>query len=802
MQPTSGDVEPDIYAAGEADSATRRAINVDAHAEPLATQLVTGDGNIHYAPTFHTGHEWLRSDEITNNQVATAQRAFVTPPRYDRAWDKLTSKNVLVISAALGTGKKTAALNLLAELRHPRPEHQHAAHTRPDLGLRELDGDWEKPRVSKLPLFPQQGLLLDMSDSLDQTPDEEFGTNIVDYAAKLATIQSYLIILATPEVWKACAGPASDLTEDDLGYPLARDIIEARLRQPSSQYLERVQWLDDDEFREVLRHDLRPGDADGLYEAIVVAENSPAGRANAIDQFHGWRNYLTGWWQEESSDRGPYERAMQIVMATIGRAPAGDVLTLTDDFLKTAGHAANVHLPLSGPDLSERLRRAGAVPDKEGFVDLEPHRPRFHGAILDHVWRERIQIQGHYKQWIVQVTQRGHVGKNYVEQIAASVTGMGIRQNSVEFLELIETWVKNQADQDTLAVRMLEDTCLDPVVGAKVRKQMRTWAEQKTTPDRLVNIIITVCQGELARQRTVVALTRLKKILLRSNARVFTSAVSAAIAAIARYPDRLHKVLAEVVEWMKDAHAAPGRIGFLALMTSDVDMTPDSDSPVVQLLNECRRNNKMREELADAWHAVIYANPGDEQVVVSIRNLLAFANKNRTFVDIAVGILGPAMQGELKKTIAGRVLLNAAIDDVEDDDTAHAKLLGVLFDEPPRTASTAPMPADFDDENAPVPVDPVDHVATSETTNADDDTSNGPPENEPSEVANSLSAPAQPEGVVEAPTDGSAWNDQRDATLDYGQPGPPSPNAPPYLGATAAPPPDDDRGERRGWFRR
>ena len=38
------------------------------------------------------------------------------------------------------------------------------------------------------------------------------------------------------------------------------------------------------------------------------------------------------------------------------------------------------------------------------------------------------------------------------------------------------------------------------------------------------------------------------------------------------------------------------------------------------------------------------------------------------------------MQGELKKTIAGRVLLNAAIDDAEDDDTAHAKLLGVLFD--------------------------------------------------------------------------------------------------------------------------
>jgi hypothetical protein len=160
------------------------------------------------------------------------------------------------------------------------------------------------------------------------------------------------------------------------------------------------------------------------------------------------------------------------------------------------------------------------------------------------------------------------------------------------------------------------------------------------------------------------------------------------------------------------------------------------------------------------------------------------------------------MQGELKKTIAGRVLLNAAIDDAEDDDTAHAKLLGVLFDEPPRTAPTAPIPADFADKDAAVPADVIDQVAASETANADDDTSNGPPENEPSEVANSLSAPPQPEGTVEVPNDGSTWTDQSDAMADYGQPGPPSSNTPSYLGTAAASPPDDDRGERRGWFRR
>lgn len=97
MRPTSGDAEPDNYAAAEPDSATDREIKIDAHAESLATQLVTGDGDIHYAPTFHTGYEWVRSDEITNNQITTAQYAFVPPPRYARAWDKLTSKNVLVM---------------------------------------------------------------------------------------------------------------------------------------------------------------------------------------------------------------------------------------------------------------------------------------------------------------------------------------------------------------------------------------------------------------------------------------------------------------------------------------------------------------------------------------------------------------------------------------------------------------------------------------------------------------------------------------------------------------------------------
>jgi hypothetical protein len=379
---------------------------------------------------------------------------------------------------------------------------------------------------------------------------------------------------------------------------------------------------------------------------------------------------------------------MQIVTASIGQAPAADVLTLTDRFLETAGHETDVHLPLAGPDLSERLRRTGVASTEGDLLKLEPIRPRFSGAALDHVWRERPQVQGPYKRWIAQVTKE-QVGKKYVEQIAASVTGMGIRRKSVEFLELIDIWVKENTGQDVLAARMLEDTCLDPVVGAKVRERLRSWTENKTTPDQLINIVIAVCRGQLGYQRTVVALVRLKKIVLRFNADLFTDRVGAAIVSIARYPDRLQVVLSEVIEWMEEAESAPGRVGFLALMK------PGEQSLVAQLLDECRHNNELQHSLTAAWHTLVYANPGDDEVVGSIRTLLAFANTQPELIDITANILGPAIQGDLKRAIAGKVLFNAPVDEANDSGgTVHAKLLDLLFDESPHAVPLVPVAPD------------------------------------------------------------------------------------------------------------
>ncbi|GAA0259338.1 hypothetical protein GCM10010492_70370 [Saccharothrix mutabilis subsp. mutabilis] len=799
MRPSSDDATPYDHPTIEPNKTTPRDIRIEAQAEPFSTQIVGGHGDIHYAPNIYTGHAWVHSDEIADNQVAEAQKAFVPPPGYGDAWSTLNSRNVLIISAAPGTGKRTAAVNLLAELRQPRPERQHTAQARPNLELRELDEDWEKPRISKLQLFPDQGLLLDLSDSLDQAPGEEFGTQLVDYASKLAAIKSFLIVLTTPEVWKACAGSTSDLTVRDLGRPTAYAIVEARLTHSSSPYPERVQWLSLDGFREILRHNPLPGDLDGLYQAIVAAEDSPAGRADAVDQFHGWRRHLTDWWKSEEAERGPYERAMQIVAATVGSAPAGDILTMTDHFLEVAGHATDVHRPLSGPDLSERLRRVGAVTGEDGLVELEPTRPRFHGAVLDHVWRERVQIHNYYKQWIVQVTTDGRVGKKYIEQIAASVTGMGIRRDSVEFLELIENWVKNRTDQDILATRMLEDTCLDPVVGAKVRKRLRAWSDQKSTPERLVDIVIAVCQGELGRERTVVALTRLKKILLRSNADLFAEKVSAAIVAIAHYPGRLQEVLAEVIGWMGEPNPTPGQTGFLALMEPYVEIENGGEPPVARLLTECRHDDDIRNVLAAAWHTAVYADPSDGEVVSAIRRLLSFANRRPEFIDITVDIIGPAIQGNLKKTIAGKVLFNPAVGNVEDGgNAAHLKLLDLLFDETHHAVPATPVSVGFPVEET--LVDTPDAVEGFPMWN-----SLGPDEvtDEPRKVdgPSSTAAVEDDQETVTDQDNGSGWAD-RGSTITDRQSESSDLSAPAYPIMPTAPPPDGAGIERRSWFRR
>lgn len=717
MPHPSGDDQPTSVPTAEPAPAPAVDISIDAQAGSFSHQVVLGQGTLHHTQNIYEGRSWLHSDEIMPQETAEAQRGFVEPPGYSSAWHTLTTRGVLVICAPANTGKRTAALNLLAELRHPQAERAET-QPRPDLGVRELDHDWPKPTVSELPLFVKQALLLDLSarsqqgEEIQQAPNADFGAKLLGYAHKLVASESFLIILTTAREWAACAESTRELTVDVWGYPQARQIIAERLEHSPPQHPHRVAWLDLPKYHEVLARDVLPRDAIALYRAIVDAEDSPEGKADAIDQFHGWRSYLTDWWADVNGEHGPYERAMQIVAATIGNAPAADVLTLTDNFLRAAKHEADVHSPLAGPDLSARLDRTGISAHGDLLV-LEPTRHQFSGAALDHVWRERPQIQGLYKQWIAHVI-KDQTGKKYVKQIAASFTGMGIRRKSIEFIELIENWVKDNSDQDALATQMLDDTCLDPVVGARVRTKMLAWADQKTTSERLVDIVIAVCQGELGYQRTALALLRLKKILLRTNASAFTGKVAEAIVAIAHHPDRRRMVLSEVIGWMGDTNPVPGRVGFLALMT------PGEQSLLAQLMTDCRGDDVLRNQLTDAWHILMYANPGDRQIAEAVGHLLTFANTMPELIDTIVGIIGPAIKGDLKAAIAGQVLYNSAIG--EDGDSARAKLLTLLLDEPPRGVAPAPEPVEPAGDEVPLPSDPTDDVWMQPGQDMDDDT--------------------------------------------------------------------------------
>jgi hypothetical protein len=169
----------------------------------------------------------VQSIPVDEDEILRAATRFADPLSFGNARETLRARSVVVLSGPVGTGRRTAALNLLAGCQ--------------GVALRELLPEWTVPRTDDLPCEPSQGNLLDLTNKQDEIA-ESFARELLDHARRLATAHGYLVITTTPQQWRQCARLSEEITVS-LRRPGVRDVLQTHLGHLEPSGL-RTAWLD------------------------------------------------------------------------------------------------------------------------------------------------------------------------------------------------------------------------------------------------------------------------------------------------------------------------------------------------------------------------------------------------------------------------------------------------------------------------------------------------------------------------------------------------------------------------------
>lgn len=551
--------------------------------EPIPETM--GDAEVlHAGPPAETRRDRLTTFPIDTKEMLDASSQAVLPPGYGDALAILARRRVVVLADEPGTGRRTAALALL--------------HSLQDVSVRpcEIEADGEPPEVTRLPLDHRCAFLLDLNDPEADTPAEPFGRALLsEYAGRLETAQSYLVITATPQIWAACAGSAADVTVSP-GRPDPRQVCERHLR--AAGLAERISWLDEPSIEDLIKPASRPCDMTRLAAEIASVPNTGAGRREVVSKHTRWRHRVHELFAKNPA---PADRAFVVAAAALDNSPAHLILDAADMLLEKLGGSVPAASALAGEPLSERLEKINADLDNDMVSVCGQHHGLDH-AILLHVWDQFPRCRAALLEWLASPlpTGAGHQRSLY-RKLADALLRLAVEREPAPVLEALrQWWIRPELRE--LAVSVISAAAMHRRIGERVRHHVYGWANR--TGDRgLACIVADLCGGEFGRQRPEIALIRLRYLAAVAD-RAVAHAVVRALASLTAQPGVTGAAAEEITCWITSGEAVrqrTGRAAFLKLAAS-YDATGGlallgPDGPLLELA-------------VTGWRAVLDERPG------------------------------------------------------------------------------------------------------------------------------------------------------------------------------------------------
>ncbi|WP_441246971.1 hypothetical protein [Kitasatospora sp. McL0602] len=522
------------------------------------------------------------------------------------------AQHVLVLVTERGTGGRTEALRLLDDCLPL------------DARLFELLPDWEKPDAALIPEEPNTGYLLNLATEGGFLSDR-FREQLAQYAVRARTDGTWLVVLASRDAWGSVADAASGTAVPAVPAirPSAAGVVERRLLAKSDT-ADRVKWLSmsDSVFVNLLTPDTAPGEAERL--AGIIARATAHDDANARAEYKNWEGVLEQWFSGDE-DGAPRPRALRIAGAFLDCCPARVVLDAADRLLAMSqvNWPTLPGGPLAGPDAKSRCADADIAFRANGTASISQDRPGIDRAVLRHVWHTRPQLVPVLKDWLGQISAAKEIAEPYRERLASALTTLAESEGPGTILDLVEQWLA-QEGRKSLAVNVLDDLAVHPVIGAAVRDKLRNWAKGTSKGERQ-RAVVAVCGRQLGRDFPHIALTRLRYVLDQPADEATARAALDTLAGMLGEPTLAAQVLKALVDWMpeQDGDARPPSTSattFIGLLDLGTAGTADDDGVgsvaalVLDLLShEGAEGEAVRKLLMDGWRAA-WRNSGTRSV--------------------------------------------------------------------------------------------------------------------------------------------------------------------------------------------
>jgi len=157
---------------------------------------------------------------------------------------------------------------------------------------------------------------------------------------------------------------------------------------------------------------------------------------------------------------------------------------------------------------------------RHGFADSVP----------DHVCAEHLPAQADLLAWLEELPASPVLEgeSEYTHRVVRLFARLASRYDVPERITgKAREWAEGQDHEADFAYIVLSDTCLDPVVGGRVRNSLYEWSRQSRTPQTLKLTIARVCQI-IGQAYLPVALTRLMHLATHGDAQVRQEVVEVA----------------------------------------------------------------------------------------------------------------------------------------------------------------------------------------------------------------------------------------------------------------------------------
>jgi hypothetical protein len=244
-----------------------------------------------------------------------------------------------------------------------------------------------------------------------------------------------------------------------------------------------------------------------------------------VRAYLGWEQELHAWFQGHER---PQDRALLIAAATVAmEAPEGYV------YEAAAALAKGLNIEPHGGGLAWWPKTGlGEMLDAEHANSrVTFRRAGYAEAALRHVFHDFPLARSELFDWLAELPTGAAEGHELAHTVAGSFADLAAEHGEAgRVTAAAQRWAAaSDRGLPDLAFIVLSRTCLDPLVGGRVRTALYDWSTKVTTTQALKVTIARVCQV-IALAYPPVALTRLKHLATNGNLNVAREVVSAATA--------------------------------------------------------------------------------------------------------------------------------------------------------------------------------------------------------------------------------------------------------------------------------